>query len=119
MEKSKRECGRAEEDLLDYSERHNLPVLNAADPTEEVRQLLEQSGRGEIVVKRVGMFEYKVPALRGFTVIPVYQIEKTEKADVDNPPAFDGDFICEEYHGGLHPMLIVPADMVEPTDRKS
>lgn len=72
------------------------------------------SARGEITTEPVPFNKYRVPGLEGYTIIPRWKIvvtEKGEQAKVQTPYA--GHFVGEEYHGGEHPLLLIPPDRVE------
>jgi hypothetical protein len=102
---------------LEYNERHGLPVLNAENPLEPVRRLLDQLDGGEAQLTEIRRFSHKVPKLRGYTVIPMYRVEGVKKGKELTAPEYNGHYICEEYHGGLHPLLITPPEMVQPNPR--
>ena len=101
--------GEEELELLDYQTRHGVPVVNAKRPTDEVQRLEAVVDSQQASLVPLGLLDYDVPELAGFTVRPVYRI----KHGTDEMPGeFDGRFIGEEFHSWPHPLLLLPAACV-------
>lgn len=101
----------SESDFYEWSsERHGLPVLNAAKMTPQAKRFEEAFNSDQLSVVPVLTSEYEVDQkLRGYTVLPTHKV--THRPG-DKPGEFDGSYLAEEYHGLVHPILLVPSDKV-------
>ncbi len=96
--------------LLHISERYGFPVLNTIAPSEVVLRLKTAIDEKRAFFTRVNHGTWiGTRQLRAMTVTFLYRISYHDSAE---PGEFDGMFVGEEFHGGLHPLLLIPASEV-------
>lgn len=92
------------------SERHGLSILNAEEMSDVAKRFTQADDQGQISLEPVPMLDYEVEdRLKGFTIMPLYKVSHIRG---DQKGEFDGMYIAEEFHGGTHPMLLLPSDKV-------
>ena len=96
----------------------DLPVLNVENPTGEVLLFRRAHRRGDITLDYVGrdglMFSGR---LEGKGLYPAFSV--THKGPNGKPRRFDGCYIGEDFHGPVHPLVLVPRDDVRACLKRS
>jgi len=108
---AERGFGSLEIDPLMPSARHGLSVLNTGELSEAAARAWRAARAGQLEAEDVSPRDYQVAEdLRGWTVLPVARI--IHKHGDGQSGEFDGWYLGEEYHGGPHPILLLPPAMV-------
>jgi hypothetical protein len=89
----------------------HLSVLNVENPTGEVLLFRRALRRGDITLDYVGrdglMFSGR---LEGKSLYPAFRV--IHKGPNGKPRRFDGCYIGEDFHGPVHPLVLVSRDDV-------